>query len=65
MLKKLFQVFAFVGWLIQRLLTRKDAHEPQQRIDDARTQAATGDDAGLNASLDAARDRLRDKGTGG
>ncbi len=45
-------------WLIQRFFKRKDANEPQARIDTAKTAAATDNDALLNQSVDDARMRL-------
>ena len=60
-LKSAWAVVAGVVLLLIRYFKRKDASEPQKILDQARTDSATGDDAALNADLDDAADRLRDK----
>lgn len=55
-------IVATALWLLKRWLTRRDAREPQRRVDEGRAAAAQGDDEKLNALIDAARDeRLRRK----
>lgn len=49
------KILSGIMWLIQRFLGKKDANEPQKRIDDAKTASATGDDDSVNAAIDAAR----------
>lgn len=63
-MKALLQILADIFWLIVRGVKRSDANAPQQTLDQARTDAATDNDAQLNADLDAAADRLRDPNSG-
>lgn len=60
MLKSLLSLLAIIAGFVARYFKRRDAQEPQTRIDKARTDAATGNDAALNADLDGADQRLRD-----
>lgn len=61
MIKALGEIISAMFWLLKRFFERQDANEPQRTLDKARNDSASGNDAALNADLDAARDRLRDK----
>lgn len=59
MIATVIAIIKSIFWLVVRFFKRKDEHEPQASLDKARTDAATGSDANLNADLDAAADRNR------
>lgn len=65
MIKDIITLLKFIFWLIVHHVTNKDASLPQQRIDNAKTAAATADDARLNAAIDAARQRMQNNAAGG
>ncbi len=60
MFSSIISIIKDIFWLIVRGKKQADAAKPQNDLDKARTDAATGNDAGLNADLDSARDRLSD-----
>ncbi len=63
MIKSALSIISSIFWLVLRFFKRKDANEPQRILDQARDASARKDDATLNAALDAAADRLRNKTT--
>lgn len=60
----ILNILATIFWFFKRFFIKKDANEPQTILDNARTDSATENDVNLNNDLDAANDRLRNKGSG-
>lgn len=61
MIKSLLSVLNVLGWLIERFLTKKDKETPIRETEAAKTDSANENDISLNARLDDARSRMRDK----
>lgn len=64
-LKSAWAILAGMVLLLLRYFNKKDANEIPDAVNKARADAVNGDDAALNADLDAARDRLQDRPSGG
>lgn len=60
-LKSAWAVLASIALLALRYFQKKDANEIPNAVNQARQDAAKGDDAALNADLDAARQRMQNR----
>ncbi len=60
MIKSLLAIIADIFWLIVRGRKIKDANQVPDAVNQARKDAASGNDASLAADLAAARDRMLD-----
>jgi hypothetical protein len=62
-LKSAWAVLAGTVMLLLRYFQKKDANEIPDAVNKARADAVQGNDDSLNADLDAARQRMQDRGS--